>query len=429
MSPGAVAAAQQLSAPAPSPHSPAAGGSIGASRGHGYEPVDGAMVDEANRLLSSGIPISAMANAAGRTPLHAACARAHLPLMRILVAAGIGVADLGAPDARGVTPLMLAARSGDEDAAPRLIELLLRAGVSVSAADATGATACHHGAGRAASLAALIRRGANVNARDKTGISPLMRAAGKGATAAVRILLAAGADATAVDAAGNTAQAYAAAAAGVGNSALLDRLQPPLGLFVSAEPNAAAIVLQLLHRAVTAATAASMPMTPSGRSAAVGGADTLTALTDEGTAPAGASVILPLLSPAAGSSLMLASGEAGATPRLGTTGRQHAAPPAQAPELRHWWEWVWPFGQRSAPHASPSPAEGSPAATGGGSQAATGGTTTGSSRARHRHHGGGAPIAAPLGSGPGAAVSDDPVQRAFVAAAPAFGAGASFVMA
>lgn len=402
MSPGAEAAVQQLSAPAPSPHSPAAGGhgALGSSRGHAYEPVDGAMVDEASRLLSSGIPISAMANGAGRTPLHAACARAHLPLMRIIVAAGIGASDLGAADKNGVTPLMLAARSGDEDAAPRLIELLLRAGVSVAAADAAGATALHYGAGSAASLAALLRRGADINCRDKTGVTPLMRAAGVGASASVRLLLAAGADVTAVDAAGRTAQAYGAAAAGIGDSSLLDALQPPLGLFSASEPGAAATVVHLLHRAAAIAAAAAMPMTPSGREVGARRGDSVTA--DEGTAPAGASVILPLLPPA-GSSLLLPSvnGEGTATRSGGRTGT--AAPAAAAPELRHWWEWVWPFGKASAAPAT------APAGPGAQRAAATSGPAVG------------------LTSGPSSA--DDPVQRAFVAAAPEFGAGAAFVMA
>lgn len=402
MSPGAVAAVQQLSAPAPSPHSPAAGGALGSSRhgGHAYEPVDGAMVDEASRLLSSGIPISAMANGAGRTPLHAACARAHLPLMRIVVAAGIAVADLEAPDAGGVTPLMLAARSGDADAAPRLIELLLRAGVSVSAADAAGATALHYGAGSAASLAALLRRGADINCRDKTGVTPLMRAAGFGASASVRLLLAAGADVAAVDAAGRTAQAYGAAAAGIGDAALLDTLQPPLGLYSASEPGAAATVVQLLHRAAAVAAAAAMPLTPSGRYPASGGARRGDSITDEGTAPAGASVILPLL-PQFGSSLLLPGGDG-----TGSGGRQpNGTSAAAAPELRHWWEWVWPFGKAAAAPTTARPSVSAPAPATAGRSPARGTSASGPSSA------------------------DDPVQRAFVAAAPEFGAGAAFVMA
>jgi type II secretory pathway predicted ATPase ExeA len=128
----------------------------------------------------------------------------NLTVAQALLAAG---ASPDAPDAKGMTPLMLAVVH-DHGA---VAELLLARSADVNASGDGGVTALMLAAnnGRAAFLQRLISRGANVNAQTRDGWTALTYAAWKGHPSVARRLLAAGADPTLTDRQGWTALRYA----------------------------------------------------------------------------------------------------------------------------------------------------------------------------------------------------------------------------
>ena len=105
----------------------------------------------------------------------------------------VGGANINARGADGITPLHVAAFSGDAAA----IHALLVDGANVDARAKDGFTPLH-GVARlgdvAAAIHALLAGGANVNARSLDGFTPLHGVAVLGDVAAVRALLAGGAD-------------------------------------------------------------------------------------------------------------------------------------------------------------------------------------------------------------------------------------------
>jgi uncharacterized protein len=143
-------------------------------------------------LLAGGADPNGM-RGDGITALHLAAEAGHLEIAKLLVAGGAAV---GAKTRIGAyTPLHLAAESGH---AP-LVEALLDAGADPKATTSgSGVTALHLAAkapGGEGAVRALIARGAPVNAREaSSGQTALMFAAGYGRAAAVRELLAHGAD-------------------------------------------------------------------------------------------------------------------------------------------------------------------------------------------------------------------------------------------
>jgi len=92
----------------------------------------------ARQLLANGARVNVRA-ADGSTPLHAAVAAGSVPLVAALLAAG---AHLHAADDEGDTPLHWNARLWNEhpDAAPRIHQLLLQQGASLSLPNADGET-------------------------------------------------------------------------------------------------------------------------------------------------------------------------------------------------------------------------------------------------------------------------------------------------
>jgi ankyrin repeat protein len=125
------------------------------------------------------------------TPLHWAAYHDDLPLARLLLASG------ASPEPRtrlrGLTPLLMAAESGDA----ALLDLLLKAGAEVNATNDSGTTTLMIAAasGSAEAVRTLLAHGADINAREKTyGQTALFFAADRNRADVVRLLLSKGAD-------------------------------------------------------------------------------------------------------------------------------------------------------------------------------------------------------------------------------------------
>ena len=131
-------------------------------------------------------------------------------------------------DARaGATPLMFAAAVGSV----RAMTMLLDGGATVNGTNATGATALVWAATDIEKVRLLLSRGADVNVASQRGRTALQSAArSDGSAAIVRLLLDAGADAKAVDA----AKANTLHAATVGNDTETIRLIADAGVDVNA---------------------------------------------------------------------------------------------------------------------------------------------------------------------------------------------------
>lgn len=127
--------------------------------------------------------------AAGTTPLLRAAKAGDIPAMKVLLGAK---ADVTIATRAGITPLMAAAGMGtkEEDATGRFktedeaieaIDLCMRAGADVNAANAQGQTALHAASqfGFDKVVAFLTGHGANVNAKDRNGYTPLDSARGE----------------------------------------------------------------------------------------------------------------------------------------------------------------------------------------------------------------------------------------------------------
>jgi ankyrin repeat protein len=128
-----------------------------------------------------------------------------------------------ARNARGETPLHVAARRGYEHEA----FLLLRAGAEVNARDAAGRTPLHHAARQRHEDAWMIRdmlviRKADIDARDSEGFTPLMHAAQRGNARTVEALVWLGASLRAPDSGGLSPRALALAAGHADLAPLLD---------------------------------------------------------------------------------------------------------------------------------------------------------------------------------------------------------------
>ncbi|MFN7020357.1 MAG: ankyrin repeat domain-containing protein [Phycisphaerales bacterium] len=145
-------------------------------------------------LIDAGARVDARTND-GRTALMWAAHRGDPGSVRALLAAGAGVNET---NKWRQTPLMGAAGSGSIEK----LTALLDAGADVRAADHRGETALHIAASTDAPpelLDLLIRRGAVVDAADLDGVTPLMKAAERADAEQVKCLLNAGASPLACD--------------------------------------------------------------------------------------------------------------------------------------------------------------------------------------------------------------------------------------
>lgn len=143
-------------------------------------------------LLAKGAdPQIAAAN--GRTPLMAAAGRGDVDTMTLLLNAK---APVDARDGAGDTALILAAADGN----PHAVRLLLDHGADAKARTKRNETALGNAgtSGNEETIRLLLGHGAEVNVRNIRGYSPLMLAASSDAVpaAAVKLLLAKGADVT-----------------------------------------------------------------------------------------------------------------------------------------------------------------------------------------------------------------------------------------
>jgi ankyrin repeat protein len=143
-------------------------------------------------LIEDGADVNA-SQGDGMTALHWAALRGHVPVADVLIAAGAAVTV--ETRVGGYTPLHLASRGGNGS----VVRLLLEAGSEVSATTtSSGVTPLHLASaaiGDADAVVALLEQGADPNARESSARqTPLMFAAGANRSAAVRTLLAHGAD-------------------------------------------------------------------------------------------------------------------------------------------------------------------------------------------------------------------------------------------
>lgn len=166
---------------------------------------------EAIRLLGTHGADMNITDDIGNTPLMIATATGNLAAVQALLQAGSNVNQAIVIDnpQRGRTALNNALYSG----APEIIKALLDAGATTGKADRHGWLPVHYAAfyDSPASLAALQEHRANLNANTTLhrGETPLMLAAQYGKLAAIRYLLAQGADTVTLDRNGKNAYDYA----------------------------------------------------------------------------------------------------------------------------------------------------------------------------------------------------------------------------
>ncbi|XP_024302126.1 ankyrin repeat domain-containing protein 6 isoform X11 [Homo sapiens] len=156
------------------------------------------------QLINKGARVAVTKH--GRTPLHLAANKGHLPVVQILLKAGC---DLDVQDDGDQTALHRATVVGNTE----IIAALIHEGCALDRQDKDGNTALHeaswHGFSQSAKL--LIKAGANVLAKNKAGNTALHLACQNSHSQSTRVLLLAGSRADLKNNAGDTALHVAAA--------------------------------------------------------------------------------------------------------------------------------------------------------------------------------------------------------------------------
>ncbi|XP_054210686.1 ankyrin repeat domain-containing protein 6 isoform X24 [Homo sapiens] len=156
------------------------------------------------QLINKGARVAVTKH--GRTPLHLAANKGHLPVVQILLKAGC---DLDVQDDGDQTALHRATVVGNTE----IIAALIHEGCALDRQDKDGNTALHeaswHGFSQSAKL--LVKAGANVLAKNKAGNTALHLACQNSHSQSTRVLLLAGSRADLKNNAGDTALHVAAA--------------------------------------------------------------------------------------------------------------------------------------------------------------------------------------------------------------------------
>lgn len=147
-------------------------------------------VDAVRLLVENGADLEVRDHAEA-TPLHRAVQGASVTIATLLVESG---ANVDAISKTGRTPLYWASAK-EENAAPEIFELLIKAGADLAFADDIGYTPLHSAVHSTPEIVKLlIKNGADVNAGRGTGETPLHVAMIGGGIEIIKILLDNGAD-------------------------------------------------------------------------------------------------------------------------------------------------------------------------------------------------------------------------------------------
>jgi ankyrin repeat protein len=189
---------------------------------HWFPQMDFAMIPMIFALAVAAAQPAALPSPERRQELLFEAARlGRTDLIAPLVKAGV---DVNGRDARGFTPIILAAYDDHLDT----VEALLAAKADACLPDRDQGNTAQMGVafrGNDAIAARLLKAGCDVNTRNHAGQTALMMAALFSRTKQIEMLRAAGADSTIKDAAGRSAAAVAAAQ---GNDALARTLDAPV---------------------------------------------------------------------------------------------------------------------------------------------------------------------------------------------------------
>ena len=147
-------------------------------------------VDAANLLVENGADLEVRDHTEA-TPLHRAVQGGLVAIAALLVESG---ADVNAKDFADATPIYWASAK-EENAAPEIFELLIKAGAHLGVVDEIGRTPLHKAVHTTPEIVELlIKNGVNVNSRTKQGNTPLHVAMIGGDIEIIRVLLDNGAD-------------------------------------------------------------------------------------------------------------------------------------------------------------------------------------------------------------------------------------------
>lgn len=150
-------------------------------------------VEDVEIASALGVNMSVTGPPSRQTLLHRAAQFSELDMLHALIRDG--TVNVDARDARGSSPLFLAACSGHVEAA----RALLHAGADPSLRDNCGFTPLHGGAwdGSPELVALLLDAGVDVNVTNNFGQTPLHEASARRNAQVIRILMRAGANANA----------------------------------------------------------------------------------------------------------------------------------------------------------------------------------------------------------------------------------------